>query len=232
MPGGGCLRTCPARKRVGAEHLSARSEAMPAHAGSTKVIYAALAGNLLIAVTKFGAAAYSGSSAMLSEGVHSVVDCGNELLLLYGLRRSAVPPDRVSSAGPWPRALLLGFIVALLVFALGAGVSFYEGIASLRAPEVDRECPRQLPRARRLVPVRGRLVVGGAEGVPCRQGVAGLSRGRAPEQGSDHVHGPVRGYGRPDRAAHRRHRHLGGAVLRRCPSWTASPRSGSGSCCR
>src|SRR6202140_3605493 len=59
---------------------------------SRTVIYAAVVGNLLIALTKFGAAAWTGSSAMLSEGIHSVVDTGNELLLLYGLRRAKVRP--------------------------------------------------------------------------------------------------------------------------------------------
>jgi len=66
---------------------------MAAGSASRKVIYAALAGNLLIALTKFAAAWWTGSSAMLSEGVHSVVDTSNQLLLLYGISRSSKPPD-------------------------------------------------------------------------------------------------------------------------------------------
>ena len=108
---------------------------MASHAASKTVVYAALAGNLLIAVTKFVAAAYTGSSAMLSEGVHSVVDTGNELLLLYGLHRSAKAPDRNHPLDHGRELYFWAFIVALLVFALGAGVSTYEGFVHLRAPE-------------------------------------------------------------------------------------------------
>lgn len=107
---------------------------MSATSGSRRAIYAALAGNLAIAVTKFAAAAYTGSSAMLSEGVHSLVDTGNELLLLHGLRRAAKPPDAVHPLGYGRELYFWSFIVALLVFALGAGVSFYEGIAHLLDP--------------------------------------------------------------------------------------------------
>ncbi|HWK69198.1 MAG TPA: cation diffusion facilitator family transporter [Rhizobiaceae bacterium] len=107
---------------------------MAANSGSTKVIYAALAGNLLIALTKFGAALLTGSSAMLSEGVHSLVDTGNGLLMLYGLHRSAQPPDLLHPFGHGRELYFWSFIVALLVFALGAGVAFYEGVMHVLDP--------------------------------------------------------------------------------------------------
>lgn len=108
---------------------------MTARSGSRKAVYAALIGNLLIALTKFAAAAFTGSSAMLSEGVHSLVDTGNEVLLLHGMRRAQRPPDAAHPLGYARELYFWSFIVALLVFAVGAGVSFYEGIVHIRDPE-------------------------------------------------------------------------------------------------
>lgn len=112
---------------------------MATRSGSRIAVYAALAGNLLIAITKFVAAAMTGSSAMLSEGVHSLVDTGNELLLLYGLRQASRPPDQSHPLGYGRELYFWSFIVALLVFALGAGVSFYEGVVHILDPEPVRD---------------------------------------------------------------------------------------------
>ncbi len=108
---------------------------MDAHA-SKKVIYAALAGNSLIAVTKLGAAAWTGSSAMFSEAVHSLVDTGNQALMLYGMRRAARPADDRHPFGYGPELYFWTFVVAILIFAGGSGISIYEGIDKVRHPHV------------------------------------------------------------------------------------------------
>jgi cation diffusion facilitator family transporter len=103
--------------------------------GSKLVIYAALVGNALISVTKFVAAALTGSSAMLSEGIHSLVDTGNQILLLYGLKRAAKPADEDFPFGHGKEVYFWSFIVAILIFALGGGISIYEGIQHIKHPE-------------------------------------------------------------------------------------------------
>ena len=100
---------------------------------SKRVIYAALVGNLLVALTKFVAAGLTGSSAMASEAVHSLVDTGNEVLLIYGLRRAARPPDELHPLGHGRELYFWSFIVTILIFALGAGVSLYQGIRHIVA---------------------------------------------------------------------------------------------------
>jgi cation diffusion facilitator family transporter len=105
-----------------------------AKSGTNVAVWAALAGNLLVAASKFTAAAVTGSAAMLSEAVHSLVDTANEVLLLYGIARSQRPPDRVHPFGYGRELYLWSFVVALLIFALGAGVSAYEGVDRILRP--------------------------------------------------------------------------------------------------
>jgi cation diffusion facilitator family transporter len=102
--------------------------------GSKIVIYAALAGNSLIAATKFAAAAVTGSSAMVSEGIHSLVDTGNQALLLFGLRQAKKPPDERFPFGHGKEVYFWSFVVAILIFGLGAGISIYEGVSHLLKP--------------------------------------------------------------------------------------------------
>ncbi len=103
--------------------------------GSKKVIFAALAGNTLIAVTKFAAASITGSSAMLSEAIHSLVDTGNQGLLLYGMKRAQKPADENFPFGHGKEIYFWSFVVAILIFALGGGISVYEGIHHLLHPQ-------------------------------------------------------------------------------------------------
>jgi len=103
-------------------------------ASSKRALYAALAGNGLIALTKFGAAAWTGSNALLSEAFHSSVDIINQLLLLLGLARAARPADDDHPFGYGKELYFWVFVVALLVFALGGGLSLYEGVRGLLHP--------------------------------------------------------------------------------------------------
>ena len=104
-------------------------------ADNRTVLVIALVANVGIAIAKFIAAAITGSSAMLTEGVHSLVDSTNEVLLIYGQKRAARPPDKKHPGGYGRELYFWSFVVALLVFALGAGVSVYEGVMHILHPE-------------------------------------------------------------------------------------------------
>ena len=106
-----------------------------AGSSSRRSVYAALIGNSLVALTKIAAALSTGSSAMMSEAIHSIVDTSNEILLLYGYRRASRPPDQMHPLGYGRELYFWSFIVALLIFALGAGVSLYQGLLRVLDPQ-------------------------------------------------------------------------------------------------
>ncbi len=124
---------------------------------SKKVILAALVGNFLIAVTKFIAAFITRSSAMFSEGVHSVVDTGNQVLLLYGLRQSKKPADAQFPFGHGKEIYFWSFVVSILIFAVGAGISVYEGVQNFLDPH-----PIESPSVNYIVLAFAMLFEGGA----------------------------------------------------------------------
>lgn len=97
-------------------------------------VYGAIAANAIIAVIKFIAAYITGSSAMVSEGIHSVVDTGNQLLLLLGIHKSKKPADEMHPFGHGKDLYFWGLVVAMLLFGIGGGMSIYEGISHLRHP--------------------------------------------------------------------------------------------------
>lgn len=103
--------------------------------GSTTVVYAALAGNLAIALTKLASSFYTGSSAMLTEAIHSFVDTLDQGLLLYGINRAARPPSETHPFGHGLELYFWSFVVALLIFTLGGVFAIYEGVEKIRHPE-------------------------------------------------------------------------------------------------
>ena len=98
-------------------------------------IYSALAANLLISITKFIAGAFTNSSSMISEGIHSLVDTINQVLLLYGLKRSRKPADVSRPLGYGRELYFWSFIVSMLIFGLGGGISIYQGVEHILHPE-------------------------------------------------------------------------------------------------
>ncbi len=134
-------------------------------AGSPKkVIYAALVGNFLVATTKFIAAGITGSSAMLSEGIHSIVDTGNQFLLLLGMQRSQKPADLLFPFGHGREIYFWSFVVAIMIFAVGAGISIYEGIRHMLHP-----IPMGKPLVNYLVLLLAMVFEGGALAVAVRE---------------------------------------------------------------
>lgn len=115
------------------------SDSLIARLRKDVVLYGALAANLGIGVAKFFAAAITGSSSMLSEGVHSCVDSLNQVLLLYGQHRAKRPADAAHPFGYGRELYFWSFVVALLIFTVGAGVSIYEGVHHIRHPEALRD---------------------------------------------------------------------------------------------
>jgi cation diffusion facilitator family transporter len=108
-------------------------------ANNRKSIYSALAANLLIAITKFIAGSFTNSSSMISEGIHSTVDTTNQLLILYGLKRSKKPADQYHPFGYGKELYFWSFVVSILIFGLGGALSIFQGIAHIRAPELMKD---------------------------------------------------------------------------------------------
>ena len=103
--------------------------------GSNIAIYGAIIANVLIAIGKFVGAFFTGSSAMMAEGIHSLVDTGNGMLLLFGIKRSKQKPDKMHPFGYGKEVYFWSFVVSMLIFAVGGGFAIYEGVHALQEPE-------------------------------------------------------------------------------------------------
>jgi cation diffusion facilitator family transporter len=140
---------------------------MTTQSGSKTAVVAAIAGNLIIAVIKFIAAAITGSSAMISEGIHSLVDTGNGGLVMLGIRQATKPADESHPFGYGKSLYFWTQIVAISIFGIGGGMSLYEGISHIRhvAPAAEMGDPT----AAYIVLAIALLVEGGSFSVAMKQ---------------------------------------------------------------
>ena len=143
---------------------------------STTAVVAAVVGNLLIGIIKFIAAALTGSSAMIAEGIHSIVDTGNGLLVLFGMRESRVPADDEHPFGHGKELYFWTLIVAISIFGIGGGMSVYEGVVHILQPVRLED-----PTAAYIVLAISALVEGSSFALALRQfnkarGTTGMAR--------------------------------------------------------
>ena len=193
-------------------------------------VYGAMAANLVIAITKFAAAGFSGSSAMLAEGIHSLVDTGNQLLLLLGLKKSRKPADEGHPFGHGKELYFWSLIVAIALFGIGGGMSTYEGITHLLHPH-----PLSDPKWSYIVLAVAFLFDGISWIIAVHELWPDDAQRRPAQDAHRHqgplgAHRPLRGHGGPDRP-----RPSPSSASTSGTGWaattpTASPRSSSASC--
>ena len=167
--------------------------------GGTRAIIAAFLANTGIALTKFIAWFFSGSASMLAEGVHSVADAGNQLLLILGGRQAKKTADKEHPFGYGRERYVYAFVVSIILFSVGGIFSIYEGVDKLHAPARARE--RVAAAARALDRDRARVVLAAhrREGVEPRARQAELGAVRAPREGARAARRAARGHRRPHR---------------------------------